>query len=580
MKHKFLLFLRVATALLPLQAAAGAGDNFPVVLYTPNNPPATPALTDLPLMTSITNWGVTWTFLLPTPVGRFVNGDYYVVGPTTIIDISPPATNGANGAMLNIQVNIQKSGFDSRIASGRYNAALRVTPPIVLTPGNKLVSSISSPSNYLNCVMRPVDVSESPVSSVSILTCVPAPLPPDAFRPSYAKNSTNIYLSRNLRRQLLPTLAPVQNVPPLSEFEGYLQRPWVDSVFFNFDVPSSYMVSYGREGGYLIGFAGLLLTLNFTPAQKEPLLVYMVQYGIDLYGLVQQGHAGWPGWGGYGQGRKLPILLAGLMLNQPGMTNVQAQFGEDMQTIWITETLPAGTYKQSWHKAPQTAVYGGHTGINGESMNLGWGPYEHLPPSAWVNLIGEEYVRCCTSFSWIGEALAARLIPGMQSAWNHPQFFAYADRWMFIPDDPADLARIQNEAGFSIGSDVQHGQTWKVLNGGGYNHPYANFGDHMWAAYRNMPLISGVQRLPDSSITFTVSNLNPNKTNYVQVRTNASSGSWTTVFTNVSGAWSSLQTNVIGSNVIVTNITGTNSFVFRSAPTTNRQNFYRVMQHF
>jgi hypothetical protein len=102
----------------------------------------------------------------------------------------------------------------------------------------------------------------------------------------------------------------------------------------------------------------------------------------------------------------------------------------------------------------------------------------------------------------------------------------------------------------------------------------------MWAAYRNMPLISGVQRLPDSSITFTVSNLNPNKTNYVQVRTNASSGSWTTVFTNVSGAWSSLQTNVIGSNVIVTNITGTNSFVFRSAPTTNRQNFYRVMQHF
>jgi hypothetical protein len=99
----------------------------------------------------------------------------------------------------------------------------------------------------------------------------------------------------------------------------------------------------------------------------------------------------------------------------------------------------------------------------------------------------------------------------------------------------------------------------------------------MWAAYRNMPQISGVQRLPDGSITFTVSNLNPNKTNYVQVRTNASSGSWTTIFTNVSGAWSSLQTNGSGA---VTNITGTNSFVFRSAPTTNRQNFYRVMQHF
>ena len=94
----------------------------------------------------------------------------------------------------------------------------------------------------------------------------------------------------------------------MSEFEGYLQRPWIDSVFFNYDVPSEYMVSYGREGGYLISFAGLLLTLNSPPAQKEPLLVYMVKYGIDLYGLVQQGHTGWPAWGGYGREETSPLF--------------------------------------------------------------------------------------------------------------------------------------------------------------------------------------------------------------------------------------------------------------------------------
>jgi hypothetical protein len=577
MKNKFLLFLGLAIAVLPLPTAAGPGDNFPVVVYTTNNPPSTPTLADLPLMTQITQWGITWTFLLPEPVGRFVNGDYYVVGPATIVDIKPPATNGYNGSMLNIQVNIQQSGFDSRIQDGRYNAALRVYPPITLNPGNELVSSISAATN-LSSVMRPYDVSASPVASVSILTSVAAPLPPDAFRPSYAQGATNIYLSRNFQRQLLPTLPPVQNVPPLSEFEGYLQQPWVDSVFFNFDVPAAYMVSYGREGGYLMSFAGLLLTLDFTPAQKEPLLVYLVQYGIDLYGLVQQGHTGWPAWGGYGQGRKLPILLAGLLLNQTNLASVQSQFGEDMQSIWVSETPPAGTYKESWHTEPQTAVYGGHVGINGNSVNPGWGPYEHLQPSAWTNSVGEEYRRCCTSVSWIGEALAARLIPGMQAAWNHPQFFAYADRWMFVPDDPNDLATMQSEAGLSLDSDFWQGQTWKILSGGGYHEPYVNFVDLMWAAYRNVPQISGVHRLPDDSISFTALNLNPNATNYVQFSTNLSAGAWVTIGTNVTGAWSSIGTNVIGTNVVVTNITGTNSFVFRSLPTINRQGFYRVVQ--
>lgn len=570
-------FVGLGSLWFTVPAAMGQGDNFPVVVYTSNAPPPTPALTDLPLMTQITQQGITWTFLLPERVGRFVNGDYYVVGPATVIDIEPPATNGFNGSMLNIQVNIQQSGFDSRIESGRYNAALRVYPPIVLNPGDKLVSSRSAPTN-LASVMRPTETSDSPVASVSILTCLAAPQPPDAFRPSYAKGSTNIYLSRNLRRQLLPTLAPVQNIPPLSEFEGYLQRPWVDSLFFAFDAQAEYMVSYGREGGYLMSFAGLLLTLNFTEAEKEPLLVYLVQYGIDLYGLVQQGHTGWPAWGGYGTGRKFPIVLAGVMLNQTNMAAAQAEFGEDMQTIWVTQTLPAGTFTQSWHTEPQTAVYGGHVGINGESVSPGWGPYEHLQPSAWKNTVGEEYRRCCTSASWIGEALAARLIPGMQAAWNHPQFFAYVDRWMFVPDDPKDLAAIASETGFSFDSDFEQGQSWRVLSGGGYHTPYVEFVDEMWAAYRNVPVISGVSLLPGGSFKFTVRNLNPNKTNYVQFSTNLPAARWTTVSTNVTGAWGSLSTNISGGNVTVTNITGTNYFTFQNLHPGNTRGYYRVVQ--
>ena len=98
-----------------------------------------------------------------------------------------------------------------------YDPSLRVYPPIMLTPGNALVSSRSAGATNPPSVMRPFDISVSPVASVSILTCLEVPQPPDAFRPSYAEGSTNIYLSRNLMRQLLPRLAPVTHIPPFSE---------------------------------------------------------------------------------------------------------------------------------------------------------------------------------------------------------------------------------------------------------------------------------------------------------------------------------------------------------------------------
>jgi len=85
----------------------------------------------------------------------------------------------------------------------------------------------------------------------------------------------------------------------------------------------------------------------------------------------------------------------------------------------------------------------------------------------------------------VGEALAAQLIPGMEEAWNHPQFFAYVDRWMLSPDDPRDLETIRTATGMTIDPDFMQGQSWKILSGGGYYEPYRTFVDEMWAAYRN-----------------------------------------------------------------------------------------------
>lgn len=463
-----------------------SSDRISIPLYTAQNPPAVPALSELPLRSEVECDGIRWKFLKPERVGRFVNGDYYVVGAATVVEITPaPATApGRNGSQMDIPAGLEKSGFDDRIGYDRYDASLRVFPPIALNPGHKLVSSRSA-AKPLPCVLRPRDASESPVASVSILTSVPEPLPPDAFRPSYAGGSTSIYYARNLRRGLLPKLAAVDHVPPVSEFVGYFSRPWIDTVFFHFAVPAEYMPSYGREHAYVMSFAGLLLTLDVADSAKEPLLIHLVQNGIDNFGLVEQGRRGWPAHGGHGSGRKFPIILAGVLLNEAKMRNVRADFGEDMQTIWVKETLPAGTFTRTWHKKPEAVAYGGHVGLRGEEKKPGWGPHEHLPPSQWLgNHIGETYRRCCTSVGWVGEALAAKLIPGMEAAWGHRPFFAYVDRWMTAVDDPEDLQRIAADAGFTIGRDFMQGTAWRILSGGGYSVPHRTFVDEMWGRHR------------------------------------------------------------------------------------------------
>ncbi|MBX3464889.1 MAG: hypothetical protein KF830_17105, partial [Planctomycetes bacterium] len=41
------------------------------------------------LSSSITQWGITWTFDHDYQVGQFCNGDWWVVGPVTVVSITP-----------------------------------------------------------------------------------------------------------------------------------------------------------------------------------------------------------------------------------------------------------------------------------------------------------------------------------------------------------------------------------------------------------------------------------------------------------------------------------------------------------
>ena len=447
---------------------------------------------------SITKDGITWTFSQPAPVGQFVTGDYYVVGPVTITAVSPSPTTSfpyENGSVVNLPTANGKSGFDSRLNDGTdeswwFDASLRSYPPITLKPGDALVSSISlAQIHSLPEVMRASDMSASPVATVSVLTVLAAVPSTDAFRPSYCDRSQTTYHAGALQRNLLPSLAPPNpsGTPTLAQFETWFRRPWIDTNAFLFDAPAEYMPSYGQHIAFADSYASLLLMLNFPAAQKVNLTNYFVQYGIDLYGCLQAGY-GWPAFGGHRSGRKLPIMFAGILLNDDGMKNASAthpnQFGEDMQTVYI-DKIPGG-YTQAWQGA--TVIYGGHYGVttDGTPVSAGlYGPYEQLQPVNWPLIngneqLGEAYRRCCTSVSWVGEALTIHLMKA-ESVWNYPAFFDYVDRWM-TEDDTQAVAEIKAQTGFDYSADWERqGQTEYWLQG---EFPQYTFIDDMWKAYR------------------------------------------------------------------------------------------------
>ena len=50
---------------------------------------ASSPVSELPRLKSVSQYGITWTFEQPAPVGQFINGDFYVVGPVTIANVGP-----------------------------------------------------------------------------------------------------------------------------------------------------------------------------------------------------------------------------------------------------------------------------------------------------------------------------------------------------------------------------------------------------------------------------------------------------------------------------------------------------------
>ncbi len=415
----------------------------------------------------ISQFGITWTFNRDYTVGQFANGDYWVLGPVTIIGIDPPSfeTNDRtmNGSMVNPSPKLGRiQGYDSAMydsfgphfdpnlnASRPNNQDLTPRHPLVLQPHSSLVSTISIPEGGHNPQLR----------TAAILTVLPEPAPEGSFRPPYCGTDKTIIFNKDqLDYSLLANIKPVPGAPSIMVVEGYFKRPWIDHIpgwLGCYHHPTENMPWYGREIAIHVGISALKLNLNLSNQMKEVLLIRFVQLGIDLYGIVQNGGKhNWVNNGGHASGRKWPILFAGFVLDDPDMKNIgridianygpwqqeYVHFGEDDQTFYVgDEDIYEPPYKRHvWHG--EFVFYGHGKGdkhrdyLEYTEEHRGmpeWGIEHATNPNQDGLDWDTSYRRSSTANAWAGFLLTAHIM-GVKELWNHDALFDYMDRYMKV----------------------------------------------------------------------------------------------------------------------------------------------------
>lgn len=372
---------------------------------------------------SISQYGITWYFDQAYPVGQFANGDYWVKGPVTITRITPDFDNNHHGFQIN-PTQKDSQGFDSRVFS--YNAGLVPSLPLTLSGGQSVVKSISlQPLDNLSC--RPC------LQTAGVLTVLDS-IPPGngmgLFRPPYFGIEKPLIPISQADSSRLPSLAPPGFFPSLEQIRDRFQRvqldhlqEWVGRSMH----PVENMPDYGGTIAIFTNEAALRLMLNDSAEQKKSALVNYTQAGIDWYYMLKGGVHWWAN-GGHLEGRKLPILFAGIVLDNSEIKNAVHdasldQFGEN-----------GGTY---FSPASGRALYGqtrtgGSPTYYWQNIVFDSGSRTQSDPYQFIDggqRPGRSYQGAVLSQPWKGTALAVRLLDAVD-VWNYAPFMEYSDRWV------------------------------------------------------------------------------------------------------------------------------------------------------
>ncbi len=372
---------------------------------------------------SVKRHEITWTFDKKYQVGRFVNGDPWVLGPVTIKSVAPGWDGEVNGTQVDPPVATRQGFRTDHKFFPQYKEELRATFPLKLEGTRSVVSTIG---------MKPARTGGAyeALETASVLTVVEEAPSKDAFRPPYVKGLKPIFTVSQIKWDRLPTLrAPKGFKLPK---KNPMARLWMDHSGQKGNANGTIHPRKNMEPYYFfLDQSQMAVAVLVDSSRRKELLYSYMQYGIDCYHISLTNEDAWRAYGGFGNGRKWPILFTGILLDNKEMmnppktakttfarTDTVDKFGEDGHTYYgkPTDEYPKG--KPLWGQDGPPGHWFGNHDLRDPEGKL---DPEKLPK-------GGTYRFVC-SRGWAGAALAARLM-GAMDLWDHPAYFDYVDRWI------------------------------------------------------------------------------------------------------------------------------------------------------
>ncbi len=407
------------------------------------------------LVNQVSQYGITWTFDREYLSGQFVSGDFWVIGPVTVLAVNPrPSTADGihrNGSMINPRNGAQSYDSGAGYFGHPYDDGSGVRYPASIETASSLVSAISVMPTREDPYPRPS------LKSASVLTVLSESPEEGSFRPGLIGEYKKIYNVNDINWNLLPGLDPTPSIPSAeaigARYTARLTRPWLlhgSGWLHRHIMPEDNSPSYHRDVAMLLDEAAVLCVTDWSDdagdLNRRDLVTRYIQVAIDYYAMQQDGETGSHGAYNY----RWPTIFAGIMLGD-----------DEMRDMWVDETYSTPSYHENtlyyWedqrrtvHSAIISAAdtwtsYQARTGnravfydiLDLQQPNVGC--HEELHPSEWDTLIDldeypgggrkQEGYRQMHSASIPGFALAAYAF-GAAGLMDFPEYFDYADRWM------------------------------------------------------------------------------------------------------------------------------------------------------
>ena len=413
---------------------------------------------------------ITWTFdkeLTLTGAadtyqyGQYCNDDYWVVGPATVINISPDRGS---------ELNVIATSWDQGLTGGARN--INGTIPRTFQPSSSILTAAGSGNCsgvYLSDRMN--------ITYAAVLTIVTTPPPNLSFRPGYGGlTKTVMGAEADIRYDRLARVTPSSGMPSLSYYTGLFDqvRPshLSQQATVNIRPCGQGAVGYGSNNGGQLSEAVLAANCDFTAQQKRDLVISLIQQGIDHYSVVSNkapGAAIWVPNGGHGHNFKLAIIFAGIVLDNAELMAVGEKSG-----AYLPDN-PGNAPADYMYFATDSSVYyvtqfNVDLGIGYVSGDIGLPEWQiryatqpsrieddnEMPPD-W----GASY-RVHTASGWGAGILALHMMSDVginaKAIYNHDALFDYLDRYI----------------------GIELGGTWDFNR-----HPNSSWVRSMWINYRN-----------------------------------------------------------------------------------------------